>query len=213
MNEMDPKVDKYLIDGCMRCELGGTPDCKVLNWTTELEMLRAIVLDCGLKEEVKWGVPCYTHEGKNVVLLSALKDSANLSFLKGSLLKDQENLLEKPGKNAQAARYLKYTHPKDIEKTEKEIRELIKEAIEVEKAGLKVEFKKNPEPVPEELEAIFEEDPVLKSSFEALTPGRQRGYILFFSAPKQSKTRTARIERSKEKILRGEGLHDGYGKH
>ena len=213
---MNLKVDEYLIDGCGRCSLGGTPDCKVHKWTAELELLRMIVLDCGLTEEVKWGVPCYTvsthadKQEKNVLIVSAFKEYCSISFFKGALLKDVKSILEKPGKNSQAARLIKFTNIEEIKKVEADLKTYIYEAIEVEKAGLRVKFKKNPEPIPEELESKFEKDPVFKTAFEALTPGRQRGYILYFSAPKQSKTRESRIEKSVGKILNGEGLHDKY---
>ena len=207
---LNPKVDNYLSEGCGRCPLGGTPDCKVHNWTPELEFLRMIVLDCGLTEELKWGVPCYTFQETNVLLVSAFRDYCAISFFKGALLSDEHGLLEKPGKHSQAARLLKFTSVESIRAVETHLKTYIFEAIEVEKAGLKVNFKTHPEPIPEELEKKFEEDPVLKNAFEALTPGRQRGYILYFSAPKQSKTRTARIEKSLGKILKGEGLNDKY---
>ena len=209
---MNNQVDNYLLEGCGRCPLGGTPDCKVHKWTAELELLRTIVLDCGLTEELKWGVPCYTFQGGNVLMVSAFKEYCSISFFKGSLLSNTKGILEKPGPNSQAARLIKFTNTARIQEIEEDIRTSIYEAIEVEKAGLKVLFKKNPEPIPEELEQKFAEDPVLKSAFEALTPGRQRGYILFFSAPKQSKTRVSRIEKSVEKILNGEGLHDKYSR-
>jgi len=135
---MNQKVDKYLADGCMRCEFGGTPDCKVHKWIPELEILRKIILDCGLTEELKWGVPCYTYEGKNVLLVSALKEYCAISFFKGSLLKDEKNILEKPGKNSQATRYLKFKGMQKILETEAVIKSCIFEAIEIEKAGLKV---------------------------------------------------------------------------
>ena len=207
---MNPKVDKYLMDGCGRCPLGGTPDCKVHNWTAELELLRRIVLDCGLTEEVKWGVPCYTFQEKNVLIVSAYKQFCSISFFKGVLLQDGKNILDKHGENSQAVRLVKFTSVEEIKEIEADLKAYIFEAMEVEKAGLKVNFKKNPEPVPEELEKKFENDPVLKSAFEALTPGRQRGYILYFSAPKQSKTRESRIEKCIGKILNGEGLQDRY---
>jgi len=207
---MNPKIDKYLTDGCMRCSLGGTPECKVLSWTKELELLRKIVLACGLTEELKWGVPCYTCQGNNVLLISAFKDNCSISFFKGMLLNDPKGILEKPGPNSQAARVIRFTNTESIQAMEADLKTYIFEAIEVEKAGLKVDLKKNPEPIPKELEQKFEEDPVLKSAFEALTPGRQRGYILYFSAPKQSKTRFSRIDKSIGKILNGEGLHDKY---
>lgn len=203
-------VENYLKEGCGRCPLGGSPDCKVNPWVDELKLLRQIVLDCGLTEELKWSVPCYTHIGKNILLLSALKDCATVSFFKGSLLKDDHGWLVKPGPNSQATRYLKFTDVKAIPERVSEIKAYIYQAIEVEKAGLKVDFKKNPEPIPEELELIFAEDPVLKSAFEALTPGRQRGYILHFSQPKKSETRVSRIEKCAGNILNGIGLHDAY---
>lgn len=207
---MNPKVDNYLEQGCLRCELGGTPDCKVHTWTAELQKLRAIVLNCGLTEELKWGVPCYTFNDSNVLTVSALKNYSVISFFKGVLLKDAKDILEMPGPNSQSARYIKFVDAKRIPEMEAVIKAYIYEAIEVEKAGLKVNFKKNPEPIPAELEQKFEEDPVLKSAFESLTPGRQRGYILYFSQPKQSKTRESRIKKCTGKILNGEGLHDKY---
>ncbi|WP_423801167.1 YdeI/OmpD-associated family protein [Neobacillus sp. SAB-20_R2A] len=207
-SEMNPKVDKYLIDGCMRCPLGATPDCKVNNWPEELEKLRMIVLDCGLTEELKWGVPCYTFQKSNVLIISAFKEYCSLSFFKGSLLKDAHRILEKPGENTQAGRLVKFTNVKQIVELEPILKAYIHEAIEVEKAGLKVEFKKDPEPIPEELQNKFEDIPALKTAFDALTPGRQRAYILHFSAPKQSKTRVSRIEKCMEKILAGKGLND-----
>lgn len=207
---MNKTVDNYLINGCGRCALGGTPDCKVHQWISELELLRMIVLDCGLTEDCKWGVPCYTFQNANVLTISALKEYCSISFFKGVLLYDEKNLLHKPGENSQAFRFFKFTSIKEIEAIETELQNYIYEAIEVEKAGLKVEFKKNPEPILEELEAKFEEDPVFKAAFEALTLGRQRGYIIHFSGAKQSKTRTARIEKYIGQILNGEGLNDKY---
>lgn len=207
---MTRSVDQYLIAGCGRCPLGGTPDCKVHRWTAELALLRDIVLDCGLTETSKWGVPCYTFQNSNVLLLGAFKAYCAVSFFKGVLLKDPQGILVKPGANSQADRVIKFTGIEEIEQVEADLKDCIYEAIEVEKAGLKVNFKKQPEPLPEELEMELEEDPVLKSAFEALTPGRQRGYVLYFSAPKQSKTRVSRIEKYVGKILNGEGLHDKY---
>ncbi len=205
---MNPEVDKYLVDGCMRCKLGGTPECKVNDWREELHQLRRITLDCGLTEELKWGVPCYTFKGSNVIIVSALKEYATLSFFKGALLNDAHKLLDKPGENSQASRLIRFTSVEEIVGKEAIIKAYIFEAVEVEKAGLKVKFKKNPEPIPEELQQTMDENPQLKASFEALTPGRQRGYILHFSQPKQSKTRYARIEKCIPQILAGEGLHD-----
>ncbi len=207
---MNTSVENYFVDGCMRCSLGGTPDCKVHQWTNELALLRRIVLSCGLTEACKWGVPCYTFENNNVVMISAFKGFCSISFFKGALLKDVESLLTKPGENAQAARLLKFTDARQITEIEAQIRAYIFEAIEVEKAGLKVEFKKNPEPIPDELQARLDEDSVFRSAFEALTPGRQRGYIIHFSQPKQSSTRLSRIEKCTANILNGVGMHDEY---
>ncbi|MDF1698330.1 MAG: YdeI/OmpD-associated family protein [Saprospiraceae bacterium] len=207
---MNKSVDNYFTEGCRRCPLGGTPDCKVYNWTSELMMLRKIVLQSGLDEEAKWGVPCYTFRNENILMVSALKEYCCISFFKGSLLVDKKKILVKPGPNSQAARLLKFKSVDDIHRIENEIKEYILESIENEKAGLKVVFKKNPEPIPAELEAKFDEDSALKIAFEALTPGRQRGYILYFSQPKQSKTRVARIEKYVSMIMSGVGIHDKY---
>lgn len=207
---MNQKIDKYLIDGCMRCKFGGTPQCKVHNWREELEMLRHIVLDCGLTEELKWGVPCYTINKKNVIMVSAFKDYSCLSFFKGSLLKDRKKILHKPGENSQSSRIVKFTNPDQILVLENILKEYILEAVEVEKSGQKVEFKKNPEPIPNELLKKFEEYPELGKAFSALTPGRQRGYIIYFSQSKNSQTRENRIDKCRQKILNGEGLNDKY---
>lgn len=205
---MNPKVDQYLIDGCMRCPLGGTPGCKVNDWQEELKALRRIVRACGLVEELKWGAPCYTFQQKNVVMVSALKECAVLSFFKGSLLNDTHKLLDRPGEHSQAARLIRFTNVQEIVEKESMLKAYLFEAMEVEKAGLKVDFKRNPEPIPVELQQVMDENPPLKVAFEALTPGRQRGYILHFSQPKQSKTRHTRIEKCIPQILAGEGLHD-----
>ncbi|WP_206363202.1 YdeI/OmpD-associated family protein [Sinomicrobium pectinilyticum] len=205
---MNPDADTYFSEGCGRCPLGGTPGCKVHKWTEELEQLRSIVLDCGLTEERKWGVPCYTFQKNNVVIIGAFKDYCALSFFKGALLNDAGGILRKPGKNTQSGRIIPFTERKEIAAMETLLKTYIHEAIEVEKAGLKMDFKKNPEPVPEELQDKFEEIPVLKTAFEALTPGRQRGYILHFSGARQSATRKSRIEKCIPKILSGKGLHD-----
>lgn len=207
---MNQSVDNYFINGCGRCPLGGTPECKVHTWTSELELLRRMVLDCGLIEESKWGAPCYTFQNKNILMVSALKQYCCISFFKGSLLSNPDDLLVKPGPNSQAIRLLKFKNINEIKSIEKDIKAYIFESIEVEKAGLNVIFKQNPEPIPEELEAKFEEDPVLKNAFDELTPGRQRAYILHFSQPKQTKTRVSRIEKSVPMILSGIGLHEKY---
>lgn len=207
---MNTTVDNYLLNGCMRCEFGGTPECKVHRWTKELDLLREIVLECGLTEEVKWGVPCYTVQGKNVLMISALRGNCFISFFKGVLLADERAILEKAGEHTHMGRLIRFTATEEIRAIEADIKAYIYEAIEVEKAGLKVELPKNTEPIPAELEKELEDDPALKSAFTSLTPGQQRGYILYISAPKQSKTRVARIEKCVGKILNGEGLHDKY---
>ena len=206
---MNPQVDKYLIDGCMRCKYGGTRQCKVHNWREELEMLRQIVLETGLTEEIKWGAPVYTHKGKNIVSVGALKESANIGFFKGVLLTDKHKILQQQG-NLQSDRIIKFTNVKDIEKVKDVLKEYVLEAIEIEESGKKVEFKKNPEPIPNELLEAFEQDPAFKKAFYALTAGRQRGYIIHFSQPKQSQTRIGRIEKYKEQIFNGIGLNDKY---
>lgn len=208
MNKTNPKVDIYFNAGCGRCPLGNTPQCKVHNWQEELETLRQIVLDCGLTEELKWGVPCYTFQENNVILLGAFKEDCVISFPKGSLLKDTNGILTKPGQNTQAGRVIRFTNVQQIVELETILKEYIYEAIEVEKAGLKVEFTKNPEPIPEELQKKLDNNPDLKTAFYSLTPGRQRGYIIYFSQPKQSQTRESRIERYIQQILIGKGLND-----
>lgn len=206
---MNPQVDKYLIDGCMRCKYGGTPQCKVHNWREELEMLRQIVLETGLKEEIKWGVPVYTHNGKNVLSVAALKDFATIGFFKGVLLTDSHKILQQQG-NLQSDRIVRFTKTSDIKKLEDVLKSYIKEAVAIEESGKKVEFKKNPEPIPDELLQAFEDDPAFKKAFYTLTSGRQRGYIIHFSQPKQPQTRIGRIEKYKEQIFNGVGLHDKY---
>ncbi|MDX9881788.1 MAG: DUF1801 domain-containing protein [Prolixibacteraceae bacterium] len=208
--ELNPQVDKYLVDGCMRCKYGGTPQCKVNNWREELEMLRQIVLECGLTEKIKWGVPCYTSDNKNIAIVSAFKNYASLSFFKGALLKDPYKILQQQGENSQSARLIKFTNPDQIIEQQEKLKEYILEAVEIEKSGVKSELKKNPEAIPDELLQTFEKDPALEKAFYSLTSGRQRGYIIYFSQPKQSQTRINRIEKYKQQILNGVGLNDKY---
>jgi len=206
---MNTNVDLYFIDGCGRCALGGTPQCKVNTWKKELKLLRTIILSCGLNEESKWGTPCYTFQNKNILILAAFKEYCSINFFKGSLLSDAKEILTKPGENSQAGRLLRFTNVKDIIKLESIIKTYIHEAIEIEKAGLKVKFKKATEfAIPEEFQTALNKNPALKSAFYKLTPGRQRGYLLHFSAPKQSKTRDARIEKCTKQILSGKGMND-----
>ena len=199
---------------------------KAKNWLEELEQLRMIVLDCGLTEELKWGCPCYTHPtgsspsvtaragGKrfqqtNIVLIHVFKEYCALLFFKGALLKDTRGMLVQQTKNVQAARQIRFTHVREIVKMERILKAYIYEAIEVEKAGLKVALKKTTAfTMPEEFKKKLDKIPALKKAFNALTPGRQRGYMLHFSAPKQSKTREARIEKYMPQILNGKGLND-----
>jgi uncharacterized protein YdeI (YjbR/CyaY-like superfamily) len=209
---MNGLVDKYLLDGCMRCKWGATPQCKVHSWRTELETLRQIALESSLTEEIKWGVPCYTLAGKNVVMISALKDYVCMSFFKGILLQDVHQIFTKQGENSQVWRILKYTQLEQIVAHSKLIKAYITEAIEVEKSGQKIEVQKNIEPLPEELLLVFEDEPALQKAFYALTVGKQRGYIIYFSQPKQATSRFNRIEKCKAKILNGEGLHDKYSR-
>ena len=195
MSSMNPKVDWYFQ--------------KAKKWQEELEILRITVLDCQLTEELKWGVPCYTLEQSNIVLIHTFKDYCALLFFKGALFKDPNHILVQQTKNVQSARQIRFSNAQEILEMRPVIKAYIAEAIEVEKSGLEVEFKKTTEfGVPEELQEKFDEIPELKTAFDALTPGRQRGYILHFSAPKQSKTRASRIEKYMPQILNGKGLDD-----
>lgn len=192
---MNPEVDIYLDNQA--------------KWLSELRLLRRILLDCSLTEELKWGKPCYTYGKSNVLILYTLKAFCGPGFFKGALLKDEERILVKPGENSQSTRYIKFTDKHQIIEMEPILKAYIYEAIEVEKEGLEVNFKaKNELVFPEELLQKFAENTPLKTAFEALTPGRQRGYNLYFSAPKQSKTRTSRIEKYIQKILDRKGFHD-----
>jgi uncharacterized protein YdeI (YjbR/CyaY-like superfamily) len=208
---MNPQVDHYLIAGCGRCELANTPACKVHRWKEELGILRSFLLDCGLTEERKWGVPCYTHNNKNIVIIGAFKESCTMSFFKGALLQDPHQILDKPGENSNAGRVIRFKNVKHVLKVLPKLKSYIFEAVEIEKAGLKVKPKDTTaNEMPEELLQKFEEYPDLKSAFFSLTPGRQRAYLIHFSQPKQSQTRTSRIEKSMNQIMNGVGLHDEY---
>ncbi|SFD65662.1 Uncharacterized conserved protein YdeI, YjbR/CyaY-like superfamily, DUF1801 family [Bacillus sp. OV194] len=192
---MNPKVDEFL--------------SKAKKWKGEYEKLRNIVLDCELTEEFKWMHPCYTFEKKNIVLIHGFKEYCALLFHKGALLKDAHGILIQQTENVQAARQIRFTNVQEIVEMETILKAYIYEAIEVEKAGLEVNFKKNTEfIIPEEFQNKLDEIPALKTAFDALTPGRQRAYILYFSAPKQSKTRESRVEKCMQQILNGKGLND-----
>lgn len=206
---MNPKVQGYLADGCMQCSLGATPACKIHNWQRELRTLRNIVLECGLTEDFKWMHPCYTHQNRNIVLIHLFKEYCALLFPKGVLLQDPMNILVQQTVNSQTARQLRFSNADEIEKLRSVIKAYIFEAVEVEKAGVKVAFKQTSDfDVPEELLQKFKEAEVFEQAFYQLTPGRQRGYLLHFSQPKQSATRISRIEKYMNKILEGKGLND-----
>lgn len=193
MNRMNPKVDEFL----SRAE----------KWQEEMRKLRTILLDSQLTEELKWGHPCYTFQGNNVVIIGGFKEYCALTFVKGALLNDPEGILVKPGENTQAARVIRFTGVREIDEMEPTLKAYVHEAIEVERAGLKVE-KVTELVIPEELQKKLDEVPALKTAFYALTPGRRRAYVLYFSAPKQSKTRESRVEKSMQRILDGKGLND-----
>ncbi|MED1783554.1 YdeI family protein [Brevibacillus fortis] len=191
----NPKVDEFL--------------SKAKKWKAEFEKLRNIVLECELTEEFKWMHPCYTSEKKNIVLIHGFKEYCALLFQKGALLKDPHGILIQQTENVQAARQIRFTNVEEIMEMESILKAYIQEAIEVEKAGLEVSLKKHEEYIiPEELQKKMDEIPTLKTAFDALTPGRQRAYILHFSAPKQAKTREARVEKCMQQILDGKGLND-----
>ncbi|KKB93806.1 MULTISPECIES: YdeI/OmpD-associated family protein [Bacillus] len=191
----NPKVDEFL--------------SKAKKWKEEFEKLRTIILDCELTEDFKWMHPCYTYNNKNVVLIHGFKEYCALLFHKGALLQDAHGILIQQTENVQAARQIRFTTVQEINELENILKAYIHEAIEVEKAGLKVDVNKNIElNIPEELKNKFDEIPALKTAFEALTPGRQRAYTLYFSQAKQSKTRESRVEKYVQKILDGKGLKD-----
>jgi len=195
MNEKNPKVDVFI--------------SKAQKWQEEYKKLRMIILDCGLTEEFKWMHPCYTFQESNIVLIHGFKEYCAILFMKGALLKDAKGILIQQTKNVQSARQIRFTNVREIIEMEPILKAYVHEAIEVEKAGLKVNYKKTTEyDVPEEFINKLEEVPGLQDAFDALTPGRQRAYIFYFSAPKQSKTRESRIEKYMQQILDGKGLND-----
>lgn len=178
-------------------------------WRKEMEELRRILLSCQLTEELKWGKPCYTFQASNIVIMLPLKERCALLFCKGALLKDTHGILIKPGENTQAARQMRFTSAREIGGMATILKTYIHQAIEAEKAGLEVIYKKTTDfIIPEEFQTRLDQMPALKTAFSALTPGRQRGYILYFSAPKQSKTRESRVEKCRQQILDGKGLND-----
>ncbi len=192
---MNPKVD-FFFD-------------KNTKWQKEYEQLRIIILDCGLTEELKWGCPCYTFQKNNIVLIHGFKEYCALLFFKGALLHDAKSVLIQQTENVQAARQIRFTNVREITKMKTTLKAYVYEAIEVEKAGLKVNFKKTSEyNIPEEFQIKLNKHKALKTAFDVLTPGRQRAYIFYFSQPKQSKTRELRVEKCMQQILSGKGLND-----
>ncbi len=192
---MNPKVDWFF--------------AKDTQWQKEYEKLRKIILDCGLIEELKWGCPCYTFENSNIVLIHGFKEYCALLFFKGALLNDPNGILIQQTKNVQSARQIRFTNAREIAKMEKNLKAYVYEAIEVERAGLKVKLKKTSEfKTPEEFQKRLDKSTALKKAFDALTPGRQRAYIFYFSQAKQSKTREARVEKYLKQILNGKGIDD-----
>jgi uncharacterized protein YdeI (YjbR/CyaY-like superfamily) len=191
----NPRVDAFIADA--------------KKWQPELQKLRAILLDSELTEEFKWSQPCYTFQGKNVVVISGLKESCALAFFKGVLLKDVHGVLTRPGQHSQSTRWMKFASVREIGELKSAVKAYIREAIEIERAGLKVKLKKTSDlKFPEELQLMLDEFPDFRTAFDALTPGRQRAYIYHFSAPKQSKTREARVQKYMPHILKGKGLLD-----
>jgi uncharacterized protein YdeI (YjbR/CyaY-like superfamily) len=195
VERMNPKVDFFFSNA--------------KKWQQEFEKLRMVILECGLTEELKWGKPCYTFRKNNIVLMHSFKDYCAILFIKGALLKDAKGILTQQTKNVQSARQIRFTNVREIIKKESILKSYIKEAIEIEKAGLKVQYKKTLDfIIPEEFQKQLDKNPDLKNAFDSLTPGRQRGYIFYFSAPKQSKTRESRIEKFNQQIIMGKGLND-----
>lgn len=194
-NKRNPKVDEFIQNA--------------KSWKEEFELLRRIVLDCQLDEDLKWGKPCYTFQNNNILIIHGFKDYCALLFIKGALLKDPQGILIQQTENVQAGRQIRFTNASQISEQEEILKAYIREAIEIEKAGLEVEFKKQTEfKVAEEFQIKLDENPAIKAAFEALTPGRQRAYLLHFSEPKQSKTREGRVEKCIPQILNGKGLND-----
>jgi len=192
---MNPKVDFFFENA--------------KQWQKEFEKLRAILLDTGLEEDLKWGCPCYTYNGRNIILIHGFKEYCALLLFKGALLQDTDNILIQQSENVQAARQIRFTELQQIVDLEKSIKNYVYEAVEVEKSGVKVEMKKTKEfEIPEEFQLKLDENSVLKEAFEALTPGRQRAYLLYFSSAKQAKTRESRIEKYIPEILQGKGIND-----
>jgi uncharacterized protein YdeI (YjbR/CyaY-like superfamily) len=195
MNKLNPEVDVFFE--------------KAIKWKDEMNLLRSLILECNLDENYKWKHPCYSFQGNNVVLIHGFNDYCALLFFKGVLLKDKKSILIQQTENVQDRRQIRFTSLSEVVKLQATIKDYILEAIDIEKSGLKVEFKKTSEfSIPDEFQNLLTENEILKTAFERLTPGRQRGYLLYFSAAKQSKTRVDRIEKYLPEILAGKGLDD-----
>ena len=207
--QTSPLVDLFFIDGCGRCKLYKTAACKVHTWKLELQALRQIALNSGLTEELKWKQPCYTINGKNIIIVSAFKESCIINFMKGTLLKDPRAILEMPGENSNSSRFIRFKNIDRIIELENTISEYIKEAIEIEQSGLKIISKKVEDyQMPEELNQEFKSDIAFKNAFYSLTPGRQKAYLIYYSSAKQSATKISRIQKTKEAIFNGKGMNE-----
>lgn len=208
-NNKNITVDQYLVSGCGRCKLFNTSKCKVNFWRTQMLQLREIMLSTGLTEEIKWSIPCYTFEGKNIASIAAFKNDCRLSFFNGALLNDPHKILTASGENSQSFRFIRITDGVEVKKFASHIKEYVEESIGLLKSGKKVEFKKIEQfERPEELEHFFKRDKALKKAFDQLTPGRQRAYLIFISGAKQRETRVKRITNSIPKILNGKGPNE-----
>lgn len=201
-------VDAYLRDGCGRCDKYKTPECKVHKWTGALAKLRSVLQTTDLEETMKWGSPCYTWRGKNVLMVVSMHEYCALSFFKGALLSNDDALLEQPGPNSRNARYLKFRTTLDVTSRRSRIKALIQEAIALQEAGARVPKVAQPEPMPEELDQFLKGNAKVRTAFVALTPGRQRSYILHVGAAKKAETRVARAARCAYKILAGKGFNE-----
>lgn len=201
-------VDSYLAEGCGRCDRFRMPSCKVHTWAEALAALRDLLRTSALTEEVKWGQPCYTLGGKNVVMIAAFDDSCALSFFKGILLTDPDGLLERPGPNSHAGRLFRFTSVEEVAARRALAAQFVEEAIALERSGARVPTRERSEPMPDELQEALDAHPRVQAAFDALTPGRRRSYVLHVSGAKQSKTRAARAERCIPKILAGKGFHE-----
>ena len=198
----------YIANGCGRCALGGTPASKVHQWTQMIHMLRDMIISEGLTETIKWGSPCYVSNGENVLMIAAFKETCTLSFFKGSVLKDPSGLLTRPGPNSQHGRMIHFRHLAEIEQYHDDIVHIIQDARDVSFHPRSLPDTHHTPELPEELVLAFEEDPGFAAAFDRLTPGRRRGYLIYFDQAKQAHTRHSRIEKYKDRIMNGIGMHD-----